>query len=200
MAGTRAGGRRRPRLALLQRRDEVRRVAIVPVTGDRGLAGAFNAQVLRRAFGRARARRPRAGGHVLHRRARRAHRRSASAGSARRAVDRVQRQAGLRDAQAIAHARRAVRDGGGRPRGPRLQRVRLAARPAGDRERPAADPDEACSTGRGVRREGGRRPEPRLLLRARAARRSSQRLLPVYVETELYRALLESAASEQGAG
>src|SRR5919201_1338094 len=36
-------------LALLQRR-EVRTAAIVPLTGDRGLAGAFNAQVLRRAF------------------------------------------------------------------------------------------------------------------------------------------------------
>jgi F-type H+-transporting ATPase subunit gamma len=33
-------------------------------------------------------------------------------------------------------------------------------------------------------------PEPRQIL---------ERLLPVYVETELYRALLESAASEQGA-
>ena len=33
-------------------------------------------------------------------------------------------------------------------------------------------------------------PEPREIL---------ERLLPVYVETELYRALLESAASEQGA-
>ena len=33
-------------------------------------------------------------------------------------------------------------------------------------------------------------PEPEQIL---------QRLLPVYVETELYRALLESAASEQGA-
>src|ERR687897_1178500 len=36
-------------LPLLQRR-EVRRVAIVPLTGDRGLAGPFNAQILRRAF------------------------------------------------------------------------------------------------------------------------------------------------------
>jgi len=35
-------------LPLLQRRD-VGSVAIVPVTGDRGLAGAFNAQILRRA-------------------------------------------------------------------------------------------------------------------------------------------------------
>src|SRR4051812_17934289 len=38
------------RLPLLERREEVKTVAIVPVTGDRGLAGAFNAQVLRRAF------------------------------------------------------------------------------------------------------------------------------------------------------
>src|ERR1700739_1015896 len=37
-------------LALLQQRDEVKRVAFVVVTGDRGLAGPFNGQVLRRAF------------------------------------------------------------------------------------------------------------------------------------------------------
>src|SRR5215475_6721219 len=36
-------------LTLLQRR-EVKRAAIVAITGDRGLAGAFNAQVLRHAF------------------------------------------------------------------------------------------------------------------------------------------------------
>ena len=34
-------------LPLLQRREEERAVAILPLTGDRGLAGAFNAQVLR---------------------------------------------------------------------------------------------------------------------------------------------------------
>src|SRR5919197_6556056 len=36
-------------LTLLQQREQ-RTVAIVPLTGDRGLAGAFNAQILRRAF------------------------------------------------------------------------------------------------------------------------------------------------------
>ena len=36
-------------LPLLQRRD-VRTTAILPLTGDRGLAGAFNAQILREAF------------------------------------------------------------------------------------------------------------------------------------------------------
>ena len=37
-------------LPLLQQRENVDSVLIVPLTGDRGLAGAFNAQVLRRAF------------------------------------------------------------------------------------------------------------------------------------------------------
>ena len=34
---------------LLEER-EVQTVAVLPITGDRGLAGAFNAQILRRAF------------------------------------------------------------------------------------------------------------------------------------------------------
>ena len=38
------------RLPLLEQREDVQAVAIVPLTGDRGLAGAFNAQILRRAF------------------------------------------------------------------------------------------------------------------------------------------------------
>src|SRR6266550_4494931 len=38
------------RLPLLERRESVTRVALLPVTADRGLAGASNAQVLRRAF------------------------------------------------------------------------------------------------------------------------------------------------------
>src|SRR5205809_5117217 len=49
MAGT-AQAAGAARLPLLERRENVEAVAIVPVTGDRGLAGAFNAQVLRRAF------------------------------------------------------------------------------------------------------------------------------------------------------
>src|SRR3954462_1606099 len=49
MAGTgRAAGSLR-NLPLMQRRD-VQRVAFIVVTGDRGLAGPFNGQVLRRAF------------------------------------------------------------------------------------------------------------------------------------------------------
>ena len=80
----------------------------------------------------------------------------------------------------------------------RLQRLRLAARPEGDGPRAAADLRRTCSTrpsrprrtSPGTRRDFIYEPEPQEIL---------ARLLPVYVETELYRALLESAASEQGA-
>src|SRR5262245_63562341 len=49
MAGT-AHAAGAVRLPLLEQREQINTVAIVPITGDRGLAGAFNAQVLRRAF------------------------------------------------------------------------------------------------------------------------------------------------------
>ena len=57
MAGT-AQAAGAVRLPLLEQRETVKTVAIVPITGDRGLAGAFNAQVLRRAFALMRERRP----------------------------------------------------------------------------------------------------------------------------------------------
>src|SRR4051812_50020326 len=37
------------RLPLLERRENVTSAALLPITADRGLAGAFNAQILRRA-------------------------------------------------------------------------------------------------------------------------------------------------------
>src|SRR3954469_3865304 len=50
MVGTARASTSLRSLPLLQRRGSEQTVAIVPVTGDRGLAGGFNAQVLRRAF------------------------------------------------------------------------------------------------------------------------------------------------------
>src|SRR5689334_9972382 len=50
MVGTAQAASSLRNLKLLQEHDEVRRVSIVVVTGDRGLAGPFNGQVLRRAF------------------------------------------------------------------------------------------------------------------------------------------------------
>src|SRR3954447_12968928 len=38
------------RLPLLERREQIQKVAIVPVTADRGLAGGFKAQVIRRSL------------------------------------------------------------------------------------------------------------------------------------------------------
>src|ERR687888_1699895 len=50
MVGTARASSSVRNIPLLQRR-EVHTVAVVPLTGDRGLAGAFNAQILRAAFG-----------------------------------------------------------------------------------------------------------------------------------------------------
>src|SRR5262249_40564941 len=48
MAGTARASTSVRGLPLLQQRDEVRKVALVPVAGDRGLSGPFNSQVIRR--------------------------------------------------------------------------------------------------------------------------------------------------------
>ena len=51
MIGTaRAAGPSTSRLPLLETREEIRTTAVLAITGDRGLAGPFNSQILRRAF------------------------------------------------------------------------------------------------------------------------------------------------------
>src|SRR5690348_6554816 len=50
MAGTARASTSVRGLPLLQQRDDERTIAIAPLTGDRGLAGAFNSQILRRAL------------------------------------------------------------------------------------------------------------------------------------------------------
>ena len=186
-------------LPLLQRRDEVRSVCIVPITGDRGLAGAFNAQVLRAAF-------------ALERGLRRdgvevrwlvAGKRGASTLRFRRyEIGQVwmgfSDRPAYADAQAIANRIAHMYTAGEADRvvivynafeSALVQRVverevlpipetLLHARDEEDREETALRGDFIYE------------PEPEEIL---------ARLLPVYVETELYRALLESAASEQGA-
>jgi F-type H+-transporting ATPase subunit gamma len=187
------------RLPLLERRENVERVAIIPVTADRGLAGGFNAQVIRRSL--ALMREVEADGQeaVWFSTGRKA----ASTLRFRRMnvsqswVGFSERPA-YRDAQAIAHAvseayvnkeidrvvivynafvsalvqRVTVRD--------LLPIPQDLLEQAGEAEADATGgtPDFIYE------------PEPEEIL---------ARLLPVYVETELYRALLESAASEQGA-
>jgi F-type H+-transporting ATPase subunit gamma len=184
-------------LTLLQRR-EVRAAAIVPLTGDRGLAGAFNAQVLRHAF-------------ALERRLRRegvdvrwlvAGKKGRSTLTFRR-YDIEQAWIGFSDrpaysdAQAIARRAAELYENGDVDRvvivynqfvSALVQRVveqDVLPIPEQLLERDDEDAHEAALLGDFIYE-----PEPEQIL---------QRLLPVYVETELYRALLESAASEQGA-
>jgi F-type H+-transporting ATPase subunit gamma len=198
MAGTARASSSVRGLPLLQQRDEVRAVAIVAVMGDRGLSGAFNSQVLRRAL--ALSRRLQADGKQVR-----------WVGVGRRGVGSLRFRrfelAGeftgftdnprYADAQAIAH---------------RL--IELYTEQEVDRvlviynrfesaltqvvtERELLPLSDALlETDEEERNEDALRgdfifePEPEEIL---------ERLLPVYVETELYRALLESAASKHGA-
>jgi F-type H+-transporting ATPase subunit gamma len=183
-------------LPLLQRRD-VRTTAILPLTGDRGLAGAFNAQILREAFGQERRLRD----EGVESRWLVSGKKGASTLRFRR-YEVAQAWTGFSDspqyadAQAIAH---------------RISE--LYSEQEVDRVIVIYNQFESALTQRVVAQEV--LPIPESLLEGDEEDRSQallgdfiyepepeqilERLLPVYVETELYRALLESAASEQGA-
>jgi F-type H+-transporting ATPase subunit gamma len=181
-------------LPLLQRR-EIRKAAILALTGDRGLAGAFNAQILRHVFAVER----RLRGEGVDVRWLVSGRKGASTLRFRR-YELGQSWIGFSDrpaysdAQAIAHHITelyaeeevdqviVVYNHFESPLVQRVMEQEILPIPesvleSGD-EAPALVGDFIYE------------PEPELIL---------ERLLPVYVETELYRALLESAASEQGA-
>jgi F-type H+-transporting ATPase subunit gamma len=194
MAGT-AQAAGAVRLPLLERRENVQTVALVPVTGDRGLAGAFNAQVLRRAFAEMRS--AQAAGQQV--RFYTSGKKAQSTVRFRR-LDLAQSWTGFSDrpaysdAQAIAHSLAEAYINGEVDRvllvynafvSPLVQRVTVSeVLPVATEllEGAADEPRQPV--------DFFFEPEPRQIL---------ERLLPVYVETELYRALLESAASEQGA-
>ncbi len=184
-------------LTLLQRR-EVKRVAIVPITGDRGLAGAFNAQVLRHAFALER----QLSGEGAEVRWLVAGKKGRSTLTFRRyEVDTAwigfSDRPAYSDAQAIARRAAELYESGEVDRVVIVynQFVSALVQQAVERdvlpipeqllERDDSDAEEAALLGDFIYE-----PEPEQIL---------ERLLPVYVETELYRALLESAASEQGA-
>jgi F-type H+-transporting ATPase subunit gamma len=186
------------RLPLLEQRESVRAVAIVAVAADRGLAGGFNAQVIRRAL-------------ALQREARAAGQEVVWYSTGRKAASTLRfrrlnvaeswmgfsERPTYADAQAIAHA---VTDAFVKHEIDKVlvvynafvsaltQRVtvqellpispELLERDADEEQAEVGTPDFFYE------------PEPQEIL---------ARLLPVYVETELYRALLESGASEQGA-
>jgi F-type H+-transporting ATPase subunit gamma len=185
-------------LPLLQRHEEERTVAILPLTGDRGLAGAFNAQVLRHALALGR----RLEGEGKRVRWLASGRKGASTLRFRR-FEILQTWTGFSDrpayadAQALAHkvAELYVEE--------EVDRVVLVYNHFVSplvQEVVEQDvlpiPEHVLAAGEEEERQAALlgdfiyEPEPEQIL---------ERLLPVYVETELYRALLESAASEQGA-
>ena len=185
-------------LTLLQER-EPRRVAIVALTGDRGLAGAFNGQILRRAFALERS--LRSEGREV---------RWLVVGRKGRSTLRFRRyeveqawtgftdRPGYRDAQAVAHRLAELYGEDEIDRAvlvynhyvsPLVQRVTEQQVLAISEEVLGREEDEEEHE-RALMGDFIYEPEPEQIL---------ERLLPVYLETEVYRALLESAASEHGA-
>jgi F-type H+-transporting ATPase subunit gamma len=190
------------RLPLLERREQVQKVAILPVTADRGLAGGFNAQVIRRSLALMREQQNEGREVIWFSTGRKA----ASTLRFRRMnvsqswIGFSERPA-YSDAQAIAHAvseayvngdvdtvfvvynafvsaltqKVTVRE---------LLPIPTDLLESGEHDESEEHPDDLGNP------DFIYEPEPDEIL---------ARLLPVYVETELYRALLESAASEQGA-
>jgi F-type H+-transporting ATPase subunit gamma len=187
------------RLPLLERRENVQTVAIVPVTADRGLAGGFNAQVIRRSLALQREHRGQGREVVWFSTGRKA----ASTLRFRR-MNVTQSWTGFSerpsygDAQAVAHAVSEAYVNGDVDAvyvvynafvSALTQKVtvrELLPIPQDLLEQKAEEEQRDRSHSPDFIYE----PEPEEIL---------ARLLPVYVETELYRALLESAASEQGA-
>jgi F-type H+-transporting ATPase subunit gamma len=189
-------------LPLMQRRDEVRRVAICVVTGDRGLAGPFNGQVLRRAFELERQVRQEGGEVVWTVVGRKGastlrFRRYELSGQWVGFSDRPE----YADAQAVAHRLAELFTEEQVDRvvlvynryvSALVQKVTVAdLLPIPEDILSAPEREEEPQPG--VAPSGPERrpdfffePEPDKIL---------QRLLPVYLETEIYRALLESAAS-----
>ena len=185
------------RLPLLQRR-EVATTAVVAFTGDRGLAGGFNAQIIRRSF--ALGRELESEGNQV---------RWLVSGKKGRSTFRFRRyelaadwigfsdRPSYHDAQAIAHRLTEMYVAGEVDRvvivynhfeSPLVQKVtEQEVLPIPEHLLETDDDERAEDTLRG---DFIYEPEPEQIL---------ERLLPVYLETEIYRALLESAASEQGA-
>jgi F-type H+-transporting ATPase subunit gamma len=198
MVGTARASTSLQGLTLLQRR-EVRTAAIVPLTGDRGLAGAFNAQVLRHAFAVERQLR----GEGVDARWLVAGKKGRSSLSFRgyeleASWTGFSDRPAYSDAQAIAHRAAELYESGEVDRVVLVYNQFVSALVQRVVEQDVLPiPEQLLERGREEEREHAAllgdfiyEPEPEQILR---------RLLPVYVETELYRSLLESAASEQGA-
>jgi F-type H+-transporting ATPase subunit gamma len=185
-------------LPLLQRREEEGAVAILPLTGDRGLAGGFNAQVLRHALALDRQLR----GEGKRVRWLVSGRKGASTLRFRR-YEVLQAWMGFSDRPTYADAQTIAHRVADLYVGEEVDRVVIVynhfVSPLVQKvieQDVLPIPEQVLEAGEDDQRQAALlgdfiyEPEPEQIL---------ERLLPVYVETELYRALLESAASEQGA-
>jgi F-type H+-transporting ATPase subunit gamma len=202
MIGTaRAAGPSSSRLPLLEQREDGRTVGIVAVTGDRGLAGPFNSQILRRAFELEREIR----GDGKETRWLAVGKKGRSTLTFRR-YDVTADWTGFTDrpaysdAAAIAHrvvelfvqrevdSVRLVYNRYYSPLTQKVETIDLLPIPRAMLEEGEDEPKSPYE----IALEGDiiYEPEPEQIL---------ERLLPTYVETTVYRALLESAASELGA-
>ena len=187
------------RLPLLEQRESVEKIAIVPITADRGLAGGFNAQVIRRSLALMREAQAEGQQVVWF-----SSGRKASSTLRFRRLDVTEswtgfsERPGYSDAQTIAHAVSEAFINGDVDKvvvvynafvSALVQHVTVRELLPISREllEQKDEEDDEVATGTP---DFIYEPEPEEIL---------ARLLPVYVETELYRALLESAASEQGA-
>jgi F-type H+-transporting ATPase subunit gamma len=185
-------------LPLLQQRETVNTVALVALTGDRGLAGPFNAQILRRAF--ALERQLRADGKQVTFVAVGKRGRSTLAfrgyETAAEYVGFTDKPA-YSDAQAIAHRVGELYVAGEIDSAVLIYNAYVSplVQTVTEQELLPISAD-ILETDEEERKDDAMRgdfifePEPEEIL---------ERLLPVYLETQVYRALLESAASEQGA-
>jgi F-type H+-transporting ATPase subunit gamma len=194
MVGTAQAASSVRNLKLLQQHDEVKRVGLVLVTGDRGLAGPFNGQVLRRGF-------------ELEREARAAGQDVAWLAVGRKGASSLKfrryelagewagfaDKPGYHDAQAVGHRLAELYESGevdrvllvyNRFESALVQKVTTTELlPIGEDVLAADDGGEEKS---GPKADFIYEPEPEQIL---------ERLLPVYLETEIYRALLDSAAA-----
>ena len=186
------------RLPLLEQREEVAAVALVPLTGDRGLAGAFNAQIMRRAFALERS--LQGEGKTVRwvavgkkGRSTLSFRRRELSGAYLGFTDRPT----YADAQAVSHRVAELFTESEVDRVVLVYNTYVSAltQRVTEQDILPISPD-ILETDEEERRTDVMRgdfifePEPEEIL---------ERLLPVYLETQIYRALLESTASEQGA-
>ena len=185
-------------LPLLQQREVTQTTLVVPLSGDRGLAGAFNAQVVRRAF--ALERQLQGEGQAVRWLAVGKKGRSTLA-FRRRDVDGAfvgfTDAPAYADAQGIAHRAAELFVEGEVDRVVLVYNTFVSALTQTVTEQEILPISaDILETDEEERRDDVLRgdfifePEPEQIL---------ERLLPVYVETQVYRALLESSASEQGA-